>query len=120
MDVGATLVADDQVFCQTLPEGLMASVPVTIGGMLAIRDVGVFQFKEYTSSTMVVACVELTQHPERSVGGVSMLDVELPCLRFHNVGDNPSLVKYFTLAQDRRKDSTSLLPEDMLLKTKQE
>jgi HPr kinase/phosphorylase len=60
IDDGAVLVADDQVDLQTGEDGLMASAPETIRGMLEVRGVGLVRLP-VAEKAAVVAIIDLVE-----------------------------------------------------------
>ena len=79
---GAELVADDQTLCTRAPDGILASVPPALQGLIEARGVGLLELPAVPQA-LVHLVVDLSQTetarlPERHE--VAILGVPLPCL----------------------------------------
>ena len=83
---GGVLVADDQLLITATSDGLIASVPPSIAGMLEIRGVGIVRqpFLKHISLALAVELVEpqsVERYPEPLV--YEQLGIPIPLLRLH-------------------------------------
>ncbi len=84
IDQGGMLVADDQVLLQRDGEGLLASAPDSLAGLIEVRGIGILKFA-YQAIAPVGAVIDLVgsdeveRMPEAET--VSLLDKALPLYR---------------------------------------
>ena len=88
---GWQLVADDRVRLTPAPDGLVASAPPRLAGLLEVRGVGIVA--EPTSPSRVVLALDLADRPERlpEPGVLHLAGHAIPLLPFDPFGESAPL-----------------------------